>query len=323
MAFHEYQFPTGISAGSRGGPGFSTSIVEGDAGGSERVSQWANARRQHNVKWGIKSLDQLNQVIDFYVARMGPAIGFRYKNWLDFTTAPNHRDPHGPGDVLLGTAAGSSGQFQLRTKYVSGPTTVYRSIQKPVAGTVRVGRTPSGGGSLVEIFTFSVDTTTGLATISSGLTAGDTVTAGFEFDEASQFGKEIDGLLAASLTDFNQGDLPDIPIVEMIGNVASPERFYYGGGLGQTFPALFSIDFSQRVWVPFNSTAWTALLPDPTDLELGAPYFHVLAGGTGTGTLKTFDNVNTVATLATGKGAFLVVYLDTVAGINKWGAISN
>ncbi len=38
MSFHDVRFPTDISYGSSGGPGFSTAIIEVDSGAEERIS---------------------------------------------------------------------------------------------------------------------------------------------------------------------------------------------------------------------------------------------------------------------------------------------
>jgi uncharacterized protein (TIGR02217 family) len=323
MAFHEVRFPVNLSYDTRGGPGFSTSIAEGDSGSSERVSRWPNARRRYNAKYGIKSQDQLGVVIDFYTARYGPTIGFRFKDWNDYSTSVNHRDTCAPTDVLQGTATGSSGQFQLRTQYPNGlGGFIYRSITKPVAGTVRVARTPSGGGAAVEIFTFSFNTTTGLLTISSGLTTGDTITAGFEFDVPVQFGAELDEVLAITLNDFNRGEIPDIPLVEMMGDVASPDRFFYGDGALTPTSGTFSIDLSKRVWIFLGSVASKALLQDPTDLEAGGPYQHILNLGSATLLVRTFDDSALVVSLAAGKSA-LTVISPGPTGANLWAALSN
>lgn len=336
MAFHENAFfPENLSVGTRGGPGFSTSIVEGDSGSSERVSRWANARRKYNAKYGIRTVDDLNVVLSFYIARSGPAVGFRLKDHLDFTTAANHTGSPTNVDCELfpTTATGTSGQFQLRTKYVSGGVTVFRTIQKPRAGTILIARTPSGGGGAVNISAFTPDTTTGLITIASGLTAGDTMTGGCQFDVPVQFAAEIDDVLAASIDNFNSGDIPDIPMVEMVGTVASPERFYYGGGSLVAPTAnntIVNLDFSagRTFAVAPTNTTWasTVLVPDPTDLEPGGPYFHIINISGGDMTIKTFDNVNTIVTLTGGtlsnpKAAIMVIYFDGT--VNKWAALSN
>lgn len=323
MAFHETQFPSAISMGSRGGPGFSTSIIEGDAGSSERVSRWANARRHYNVKPGIKTLSALGQTMDFYLARSGPAIGFRYKDWADFTTAADHRSAHSMTDVYLGTASGSSGNFQLRTQYVSGGTTVYRTISKPVNNSWLLARTPSGGGSAVQITAnFTINPATGLAVITSGLTAGDSITGGCEFDVPAQFGAELDTNFDISIENFDWGDIPDIPIVEMVGDVTSPDRFYYGGASPiVSTTGLMSVNFGMgRVLLYNGSGAATWLLPDPTDLEPGGPYFMIHLLVAQSLTLKTFNNVDTIGSAAVaGKIMLLCVYPDS--GVNKWSAL--
>lgn len=322
MAFNNSAtFPANISFGSRGGPGFSTSIIEGEGGGSERVARWPGAKRRYNVRYGIRTILDLNKVIDLYIVSQGPVIGFRYKDWSDFTTATDHISASVNTNVFLGTATGTSGNFQLRTQYVFGGQTVYRTISKPVSGTVTMARNGT------NIASFSVDTATGLVSIASGLTAGESITGGCEFDVPVQFGAEVDEALSASIDNFNSGDLPDIPLVEMVGDTSSPERFYYGGGSTVTAQANFFVNFSLGRAVVFapasTATSYSAFLPDPTDLELGGPYFFIFNGNGGGGNLvlKTYDGVTTIATLATGKSAVMLVYNDGTA--NKWSALAN
>lgn len=319
MAFHEVQFPTSVAYGSRGGPGFSTSIVEGDGGSSERISRWANAKRHYNVSPGIKSLAALSAVLDFYIARQGPAIGFRFKDLMDFTTAANHRDAPSSTDVLLGTASGTSGQFQLRTKYVSGPTTVYRNIRKPVLDTTLIGC----NGSTIATSNYTVDTTTGLVTVTGGLTNGQSVTGGCEFDVPVQFASELDTNFDVSQESYNRGNIPDIMLVEMVGDVSSPERFYAGGSSVISTTGTLALSFAYgRVLIYVGNGAGTWLLPDPTDLELGGPYFIIYNFGstTPTLTLKTADNLTTLpTTITSGKLGMLCVYNDGTA--NKWALI--
>ena len=328
MAFSESpRFPDLWAVGGRGGPGFSTSIVEGDTGGSERVARWPNARRRYNIKPGNKNQDALAQLLDFYIARQGPTIGFRFKDWLDYTTAANHRAAPSAVDCLLlntatggTTATGTSGTFQLRTQYVSGSTTVYRTIQKPVSGTVLL----ASNGSTVSAGDYSVNTTTGLLTVTAGLTSGHSITGGSEFDVPVQFAPEVDESFQAAIENYEWGDISDIPLIEMVGDVSSPDRFYYGRSTNITTNAPFSIDFSLgRAVVYTGAGAVTSFLPDPTDLELGGPYFYLYNGGTGSPvwTVKTFDSATTVITLsAAGTWAEMLVWNDGT--INKWAALS-
>lgn len=320
MAFHEVRHPTAYAYGTRGGPGFSTSIVEGDGGASERISRWPNARRHYDPRPGIKTLAALAAHLDFYIARQGPAIGFRLKDLSDFTTAADHTGEHNATDVFLGNATGTSGQFQLRTQYVSGPTTVYRTIRKPVLDTVKMA---CNGVPLVTS-NYTVDTTTGLVTVTAGLTNTLPVSGGCEFDVPVQYVAELDTNFNVAVESFNRGDIPDLSMVEMVGDVVSPERFYAGGSSYITASGTTAISFAHgRALVYAGIGAATWLMPDPTDLELGGPYFYVYNFGTSSPsiTLKTFDNVSTIGSLsAVGKMGVLCVYNDGTA--NKWAALS-
>lgn len=328
MAFHEVRLSDSISLGSSGGPGFSTSIVEGTGGASERISRWSNARRHYNAKPGIKTFAALTAVMDFYIARQGPAIGFRWKDHMDFTTAVNHRDAPSATDVFLANApgSGSSGQFQLRTQYVSSPTTTYRTIRKPVANTTLM----ACNGVPLATTNYTTDTATGLVTVTAGLTPNLPVTGGCEFDVPVQFAAELDTEFDISIEEFNYADIPDIMLVEMVGDVTSPDRFYAGGGSSIAASGTTAINFGHgRALIYSGAGNATWLMPDPTDLELGGPYFYIYNFGTSTPTItvKTFDNVTTILgvggvapAMILGKLAILCVYNDGTA--NKWAALT-
>lgn len=326
MAFLEVEFPREISYGSSGGPGFNTSIVEGDSGYSERVSRWSTPRHRYNVRYGIRTVTQLNTIKDLYIRASGTVHGFRYYDWLDHSTATDHVSAPGPFDVIIGTSTGTGTQtFQLKKQYTyGGLSPVERTIRKPISGTVRVAING------VEVNSgWVVDTTTGVVTISSGLTNGVNVSAGCEFNVPVQFGQEIDELLSATIDNFNSGDLPDLPLVEMIGDVVSPERFYAGGGSVVLTVQDFVINHSLKkviVYSPANANApVTAYLIDPSDLELGGPYFHIIYRpviGTSPLTIKSSDGSVTYATLdAAGECSILYVFQES--GVNKWVLFNN
>lgn len=319
MAFHEVRFPLGILYESSGGPEHSTSIVEGPTGGSERISRWPNAKRSYAIRIQ-KTWDAMAQATDFYVARRGPAIGFRWKDDMDFTTASNHRDAPTMTDVVIGVATGSSGTFQLKTQYPDGlGGFVTRSLQKPVAGTAIVSKTTGAGAPVQVTSNIAIDPTTGLVNISAGLTAGDIIKAGTEFDVPVQFTADMDKSFKPALSNYNLSSL-EMTMEEMAGDVISPDRFYYGGGTYITTTGRFNISFALGKAVVYAGGAATALLPDPTDLELGGFYFHVVNAGGATLTVRTFDSASLVATLTTGKSAMFFVYND---GTQKWGAAVN
>lgn len=55
MSFEEIQFPADISYGARGGPEYSTDIVEMFSGKEQRNINWSQARARYTVSHGVKT----------------------------------------------------------------------------------------------------------------------------------------------------------------------------------------------------------------------------------------------------------------------------
>ena len=205
-AFHEVRFPEDISKGSAGGPQRRTDIVTLVSGFEERNAAQAHSRRSYDASLGIRSVDDLHDVITFWEARLGQLYGFRWKDWSDFKSGRPGR-PTTATDQVLGVGNGVLTTFQLRKVYSSGPTNYARPIQKPVAGTVKVAvdGTPMGSG-------WSVNTVTGLITFDSAPADTKAVTAGFEFDVPVRFGADK---LSVSVDAFEAGSISAIDIQEI------------------------------------------------------------------------------------------------------------
>lgn len=86
MSFTEIRFPENISYGSTGGPEFSTDVVTTHNGCEQRNINWSRARARYNIAYGVRSSEQLTELITFFHARKGKAIGFRFN---DFSTDQN------------------------------------------------------------------------------------------------------------------------------------------------------------------------------------------------------------------------------------------
>ena len=84
MNFHEIQFPTAIAMHSTAGPVRKTEIVTLGSGFEERNAVWANSRRNYDVGYGVKTLDDLHTVIAFFEARMARLYGFRLQDFSDY-----------------------------------------------------------------------------------------------------------------------------------------------------------------------------------------------------------------------------------------------
>jgi uncharacterized protein (TIGR02217 family) len=210
MSFHDVRFPTDISLGAEGGPERRTDIVVLGSGHEERNARWSASRRSYNAGYGVKSIDDLYAVIEFFEERRGRLYGFRWKDHTDWTSSR-------PGaaitalDQPLGTGDGATAAFQLTKRYGSIHAPFTRTIAKPVAGSVAVavGGAPQSSGT-----DFTVDAATGLVTFLPGHipSAGAALTAGFAFDVPVRFDTDK---LAVNLSGFRHGAIPSIPIVEI------------------------------------------------------------------------------------------------------------
>jgi uncharacterized protein (TIGR02217 family) len=203
MSFHEIQFPTSIAFRSSGGPQRKTEIVTLGSGYEERNAVWANSRRRYDVGYGVKTLDDLHAVIAFFEARMGRLYGFRFKDFADFKSCAPGADV---ADQPLGTGDGTTTDFQLAKIYASGSASWSRTIAKPVSGTA----VAAVDGTETSV---TVDTASGIVTFASAPGAGTALTAGFEFDTPVRFDTDR---LAIDLASFNAGEIPSIPIVEIL-----------------------------------------------------------------------------------------------------------
>ncbi|HRD78602.1 MAG TPA: DUF2460 domain-containing protein, partial [Hyphomicrobiaceae bacterium] len=180
------------------------------SGHEERNARWSASRRSYNAGYGVKSIDDLYSVVEFFEERRGRLYGFRWKDHNDWTSS-RPGVPVTALDQEIGTGDGSRAAFQLTKRYGSAHAPFARDIRKPVAGTVvlAVAGAPQTLGT-----DHSIDTTTGLVTFLAGHipAPGALITAGFAFDVPVRFDTDK---LAVNLTGFRHGAIPSIPIVEI------------------------------------------------------------------------------------------------------------
>jgi uncharacterized protein (TIGR02217 family) len=210
MAFHEVRFPLDISRGAEGGPERRTDIVALGSGAEERNSRWANSRRSWNAGYGVHTLDALHAIIAFFEERRGRLHGFRWRDAADWKSCAPQGTPSRL-DQTIGTGNGTTAVFQLSKTYGAAFAPWTRAITKPAGGTVLV----AVAGATKTIGTqFAADLTTGRVTFLAGNipTAGQTITAGFEFDCPVRFDTDK---LEINVQGFRHGAIPHIPIVEV------------------------------------------------------------------------------------------------------------
>jgi uncharacterized protein (TIGR02217 family) len=210
-AFHDVRFPVEIGIRSKGGPERRTDIVTLGSGREERNARWAHARRRYDAGYGVRSLAALSQVVTFFEERRGRLYGFRFRDRTDFRSSPNGATPT-MTDQALGTGTGSKASFNLIKTYGAAFAPYQRPIAKPVAGSVLVA---VAGVAKTAGTQFTLDAATGIITFTAGNVpaSGAAVTAGFEFDVPVRFDTDR---LEIDLASFDAGEIPSIPLIEII-----------------------------------------------------------------------------------------------------------
>jgi len=203
--FHDVRFPIEVGMGASGGPEFSTTVVTAASGFEQRNSDWAEARMRFDAGLGVRSEADLAEVVAFFRARRGAAVGFRFRDPADHSSADGNGVP-GPADQVLGTADGVRTRFELVKRYGTGAEAQVRRVTRPEIGSVRV----AVGG--VERSSDWIMGDGGAVEFDTAPAAGAVVTAGFRYDVPVRFGEDR---LEVSTAAFAAGEIPSIPLVEV------------------------------------------------------------------------------------------------------------
>lgn len=209
-SFHDVRFPVAISFGATGGPERRVEIVSLTSGREKRNLRFSQSRRHFDAGTGVRSLTDLHEIIAFFEARRGSLHGFRFRDPFDMKSCAPEGTPD-PTDQLIGLGDGVRTDFQIVKRYGDGEDAYVRIIAKPVAGTLKV----SVAGEELSPEEFVVDHDTGIISVLLDAVPqeGQEVRAGYAFDVPARFDTER---LAISLTAFKAGQIPSIPIVEIV-----------------------------------------------------------------------------------------------------------
>lgn len=199
------RFPDAISFGSAGGPTWNTNIVITDSGAEVRNQRWSYPRHEYDVAFGVKASTDLESLLKFFHVVAGQAIGFRYKDHMDYKSCDVDGTVNS-SDCIISTAS-SATSVQLYKTYVQGSYSRSRKILKPVVGTVKV----SVNGTALTTSEFAVDSTQGIVNISGGYSAGVVIKAGFEFDVPVRFNTDT---LSVNMEDYRVG-AAQCPLIEL------------------------------------------------------------------------------------------------------------
>lgn len=201
MDFVEVRFPTDIAYGASGGGVFNTDITTSYTGYEQRNINWDKAKASYTISLANKSKTEIQNVIAFFYARHGKAVGFRFKDWMDFEAENQY----------IGTGDNIKKQFQLVKIYESGGIEYKRTITKPVRDTVKIY---INNILLEEELDYTLNYTTGIITFDDNNipTNNDLITADFEFDVPVRFDSDE---LNISTTDLNANTWSSIKLVEI------------------------------------------------------------------------------------------------------------
>jgi len=208
-SFHDVLFPLAVSFGATGGPERRNEIVALTSGREKRNARFAHSRRHYDAGTGLRSLEDLHDVLAFFEARRGSLHGFRFRDPFDMKSCAPSASPTAL-DQTLGTGDGTARRFALVKTYGAGPDAYRRPVEKPVAGTLRI----AVAGVERPAADFSFDEATGEVVFAPGSAPGNgqALTAGYEFDVPVRFDTDR---LSISLRAFKAGQIPSIPLIEV------------------------------------------------------------------------------------------------------------
>lgn len=200
--FVEERLPDEVEKNAVGGPMFKTTVSILNSGHEQRNIQWSQARAEWDIGYGLshlkpgKAQSYLNKVIEFFYARRGMAIGFRFKDWTDYQIE----------NQVIGVGTDAIAEYQIVKIYNSPGVTYTRTITKIVENSEEVQI------DAVTTTAYTIDYNTGVITLDANLPAASVLSVSCEFDVPVRF--DTDKLDINAVTS-EAGYIGSIPIVEV------------------------------------------------------------------------------------------------------------
>jgi uncharacterized protein (TIGR02217 family) len=200
--FADVDFPIAIGAEASAAPSFSTNVVTSASGHEQRNANWQQARLRFDAGPGVRGDAELGDLLEFFRARRGSAVAFRFRDPFDHSSNGMTGAPSAD-DQQLGIGDGATTEFPLVKAYGDGER---RRITRPVAGSVRIslgGEEQQTGWSLEPL---------GVIRFEEPPEAGVNVGAAFLFDCPVRFAEDRLDINRAS---FLAGEAPSVPLIEV------------------------------------------------------------------------------------------------------------
>ena len=199
--FDDVLFPLEIGREATAMAAFSTNVVTTLSGHERRNSDWSDARLSYDVGPGVRGEQELGVLLDFFRARRGAAIGFRFTDPFDFSSNAMTGEP-GMLDQVIGAGNGLQTGFPLLKSYGAGGQ--IRRITRPRAGVL-----VATNGAANADWTLTED---GVVQFATAPDVGAVITAGFIFDVPVRF---ADDRIEVARATFGAGDMPSVPLIEI------------------------------------------------------------------------------------------------------------
>ncbi|SDQ89076.1 DUF2460 domain-containing protein [Pseudovibrio sp. Tun.PSC04-5.I4] len=212
LCFVDEPFPLGISFGASVRVEKRAQVSSLLNGMEIRNAIWKGSRRHYDVGTGLRSSADLHSVLGFFEKVGGRLCGFRFRDPMEHKSCAFDGVPSAT-DAVIGVGDVTTTTFQLVKPVGVGASLWQRKISKPVVGTVSVavaGMTKTiGSHVLLDPMTGHLEFQEGHIPLSE-----EVVSAGFFYDTPTRF--EADHL-DINLLHFEAGQVPSIPLVEIIG----------------------------------------------------------------------------------------------------------
>jgi uncharacterized protein (TIGR02217 family) len=206
--FHDVRFPLPLAFGASGGPMRRTDITPLASGAEHRNTPHAQSRRRYNAGAGVKSIDQLAELISFFEARFGQLHGFRFRDPLDYKSCKPSENISST-DQIIGGGDGETRKYSLSKNYSDEVSNYERRITKPLPQSAKIAL----NGIEVPSSEFDLNGQTGDVVFAVAPPPESIITAGFEFDVPVRFDTDQ---LDVSLEAFGAGQVINIPLIEIL-----------------------------------------------------------------------------------------------------------
>jgi len=196
--FVEARLPNTLFEPTAGGPGHDTVILSADSGVEDRTQRWTESRIPYATTMMARSKTEMATVLAFFRSRKGRGTGFRFKDVSDFEATAE----------VIGTGDTIETAFQMTKTYSSGGETEVRTITKPLTDgseTILLDAVPTA--------LYTLDTATGIVTMTSPPGAGVVVTWTGEFDTPMRFDTDT---FRAQLNTLDERNWLDVSMIEVL-----------------------------------------------------------------------------------------------------------